>query len=180
MVSKSKDGIGSDDKKVKGVDGKMKIVILWGVVFLGQKGQVNVIRILVKILFVLKILFSFGEFLKLGDCSGYSSFGFLGIFGSCFCILFFLILFIWEFKKVVVVCILFKLLFFVKSCLQIVFVFMLDLKNVKFKIGFIENLKYQLGGGKVQIINKKLDFSNVQFKCGLKDNIKYVLGGGSV
>nr|2MZ7_A Chain A, Microtubule-associated protein tau [Homo sapiens] len=40
--------------------------------------------------------------------------------------------------------------------------------------------KHQPGGGKVQIINKKLDLSNVQSKCGSKDNIKHVPGGGSV
>uniref|UniRef100_A0A2K5IAM6 Microtubule-associated protein n=1 Tax=Colobus angolensis palliatus TaxID=336983 RepID=A0A2K5IAM6_COLAP len=35
-------------------------------------------------------------------------------------------------------------------------------------------------GTRVQIINKKLDLSNVQSKCGSKDNIKHVPGGGSV
>ncbi|XP_048175630.1 microtubule-associated protein tau-like isoform X24 [Corvus hawaiiensis] len=55
-----------------------------------------------------------------------------------------------------------------------------DLKNVKSKIGSTDNLKHQPGGGKVQIINKKLDFSSVQSKCGSKDNIKHIPGGGSV
>ncbi|XP_030321817.1 microtubule-associated protein tau isoform X6 [Calypte anna] len=55
-----------------------------------------------------------------------------------------------------------------------------DLKNVKSKIGSTENLKHQPGGGKVQIINKKLDFSSVQSRCGSKDNIKHIPGGGSV
>ncbi|KAM6107937.1 microtubule-associated protein tau-like isoform 1-T1 [Pterocles gutturalis] len=55
-----------------------------------------------------------------------------------------------------------------------------DLKNVKSKIGSTENLKHQPGGGKVNIINKKLDFSSVQSKCGSKDNIKHIPGGGSV
>ncbi|KGL77618.1 Microtubule-associated protein tau, partial [Tinamus guttatus] len=55
-----------------------------------------------------------------------------------------------------------------------------DLKNVKSKIGSTENLKHQPGGGKVQIVNKKLDFSSVQSKCGSKDNIKHIPGGGSV
>ncbi|NXL95225.1 TAU protein, partial [Alectura lathami] len=55
-----------------------------------------------------------------------------------------------------------------------------DLKNVKSKIGSTENLKHQPGGGKVQIVNKKLDFSNVQSRCGSKDNIKHIPGGGSV
>ncbi|RLV89469.1 hypothetical protein DV515_00014852 [Chloebia gouldiae] len=54
-----------------------------------------------------------------------------------------------------------------------------DLKNVKSKIGSTDNLKHQPGGGKVQIINKKLDFSSVQSKCGSKDNIKHIPGGGS-
>ncbi|NXX12352.1 TAU protein, partial [Podargus strigoides] len=55
-----------------------------------------------------------------------------------------------------------------------------DLKNVKSKIGSTENLKHQPGGGKVQIVNKKLDYSSVQSKCGSKDNIKHNPGGGSV
>ncbi|NXK54308.1 TAU protein, partial [Chauna torquata] len=55
-----------------------------------------------------------------------------------------------------------------------------DLKNVKSKIGSTENLKHQPGGGKVQIVNKKLDFSSVQSRCGSKDNIKHIPGGGSV
>ncbi|NXL79619.1 TAU protein, partial [Leptocoma aspasia] len=55
-----------------------------------------------------------------------------------------------------------------------------DLKNVKSKIGSTDNLKHQPGGGKVQIINKKLDFSSVQSRCGSKDNIKHIPGGGSV
>ncbi|EHB10652.1 Microtubule-associated protein tau [Heterocephalus glaber] len=67
-----------------------------------------------------------------------------------------------------------------KSRLQTAPVPMPDLKNVKSKIGSTENLKHQPGGGKVQIINKKLDLSNVQSKCGSKDNIKHVPGGGSV
>ncbi|CAM9847327.1 unnamed protein product [Bubo scandiacus] len=55
-----------------------------------------------------------------------------------------------------------------------------DLKNVKSKIGSTENLKHQPGGGKVNIVNKKLDFSSVQSRCGSKDNIKHIPGGGSV
>ncbi|KAM9598189.1 microtubule-associated protein tau isoform 1-T1 [Trichechus inunguis] len=67
-----------------------------------------------------------------------------------------------------------------KSRLQTAPVPMPDLKNVRSKIGSTENLKHQPGGGKVQIINKKLDLSNVQSKCGSKDNIKHIPGGGSV
>uniref|UniRef100_A0A673CJB9 Microtubule-associated protein n=1 Tax=Sphaeramia orbicularis TaxID=375764 RepID=A0A673CJB9_9TELE len=55
-----------------------------------------------------------------------------------------------------------------------------DLKNVRSKIGSIDNIKYQPGGGKVQIVHKKLDFSHVTSRCGSKDNIKYVPGGGNV
>ncbi|XP_044074689.1 microtubule-associated protein 4 isoform X2 [Siniperca chuatsi] len=75
-----------------------------------------------------------------------------------------------------------------------------DLKNVRSKIGSIDNIKYQPGGGKVsstpsnkasdpstpaaktrvQIVHKKLDFSHVTSRCGSKDNIKHVPGGGNV
>ncbi|TRY53863.1 hypothetical protein DNTS_002808, partial [Danionella cerebrum] len=55
-----------------------------------------------------------------------------------------------------------------------------DLKNVRSKIGSTDNMKYQPGGGKVQIVHKKLDFSHVTSRCGSKDNIKHVPGGGNV
>ncbi|XP_028986465.1 microtubule-associated protein tau isoform X5 [Betta splendens] len=75
-----------------------------------------------------------------------------------------------------------------------------DLKNVRSKIGSIDNIKYQPGGGKVsstsnnktsdpstppsksrvQIVHKKLDFSHITSRCGSKDNIKHVPGGGNV
>ncbi|XP_034049488.1 microtubule-associated protein tau-like isoform X6 [Thalassophryne amazonica] len=55
-----------------------------------------------------------------------------------------------------------------------------DLKNVRSKIGSIENIKHQPGGGKVHILDQKVDYSNVQSKCGSKDNIKHVPGGGNV
>uniref|UniRef100_A0A8C3AU94 Microtubule-associated protein n=1 Tax=Cyclopterus lumpus TaxID=8103 RepID=A0A8C3AU94_CYCLU len=84
-----------------------------------------------------------------------------------------------------------------------------DLKNVRSKIGSIDNIKYQSrflgelhkkldfshitsrcgskdnikhvpGGGKVQILNKKVDLSKVTSKCGSKDNIKHKPGGGDV
>ncbi|XP_077954988.1 uncharacterized protein LOC120816481 isoform X4 [Gasterosteus aculeatus] len=75
-----------------------------------------------------------------------------------------------------------------------------DLKNVRSKIGSIDNIKYQPGGGKVsstpnnkasdpstpaakakvQILNKKVDLSKVTSKCGSKDNIKHKPGGGDV
>nr|XP_042713076.1 microtubule-associated protein tau isoform X9 [Chrysemys picta bellii] len=66
-----------------------------------------------------------------------------------------------------------------KSRLQTSTAPMPDLKNVRSKIGSTENLKHQPGGGKVQIMNKKLDLSNVQSRCGSKDNIKHSPGGGS-
>uniref|UniRef100_H3AQG5 Microtubule-associated protein n=1 Tax=Latimeria chalumnae TaxID=7897 RepID=H3AQG5_LATCH len=55
-----------------------------------------------------------------------------------------------------------------------------DLKNVKSKIGSTDNMKYQPGGGRVQIVSKKVNYSHVQSKCGSKDNIKHVPGGGNV
>ncbi|XP_058609036.1 microtubule-associated protein 4 isoform X6 [Onychostoma macrolepis] len=54
-----------------------------------------------------------------------------------------------------------------------------DLKNVRSKIGSTDNMKYQPGGGKVQIVHKKLDFSHVTSRCGSKDNIKHIPGGGN-
>ncbi|XP_040294608.1 microtubule-associated protein tau-like isoform X4 [Bufo bufo] len=55
-----------------------------------------------------------------------------------------------------------------------------DLKNIKSKIGSIDNIRHQPGGGKVQIVHKKVDLSNVQSKCGSKENLKHVAGGGAV
>ncbi|XP_056221844.1 microtubule-associated protein tau-like isoform X23 [Seriola aureovittata] len=55
-----------------------------------------------------------------------------------------------------------------------------DLKNIRSKIGSTENIKHQPGGGKVQILDKKLDLTNVQARCGSKDNIKHTPGGGKV
>uniref|UniRef100_A0A3Q1CEH2 Microtubule-associated protein n=1 Tax=Amphiprion ocellaris TaxID=80972 RepID=A0A3Q1CEH2_AMPOC len=55
-----------------------------------------------------------------------------------------------------------------------------DLSNVKSKVGSTENLKHSPGGGKVQIVNKKLDLSNVTSKCGSKSNIHHKPGGGKV
>ncbi|KAM3921872.1 microtubule-associated protein tau-like isoform 2-T5 [Leptodactylus fuscus] len=55
-----------------------------------------------------------------------------------------------------------------------------DLKNVRSKIGSIDNIRHQPGGGKVQIVHKKVDLTNVQSKCGSKDNLKHVPGGGAV
>ncbi|XP_051968446.1 microtubule-associated protein tau-like isoform X3 [Xyrauchen texanus] len=55
-----------------------------------------------------------------------------------------------------------------------------DLKNVRPKVGSTDNLKYQPGGGQVQILDQKVDFSNVQSKCGSKVNLKHTPGGGNV
>lgn len=55
-----------------------------------------------------------------------------------------------------------------------------DLKGVKSKIGSTDNIKHQPGGGRVQILDKKIDFSNVQARCGSKDNLKHTPGGGKV
>ncbi|XP_047183367.1 microtubule-associated protein tau isoform X2 [Scophthalmus maximus] len=55
-----------------------------------------------------------------------------------------------------------------------------DLKNVRSKIGSTENMKHQPGGGKVQILDKKIDVTNVQARCGSKDNLKHTPGGGKV
>ncbi|XP_068438961.1 microtubule-associated protein tau isoform X16 [Clinocottus analis] len=55
-----------------------------------------------------------------------------------------------------------------------------DLKHVRSKIGSTDNMKHQPGGGKVQILDKKIDVANVQARCGSKDNIKHTPGGGKV
>ncbi|XP_068119671.1 microtubule-associated protein tau isoform X2 [Hyperolius riggenbachi] len=55
-----------------------------------------------------------------------------------------------------------------------------DLKNIRSKIGSTDNIRHQPGGGKVQIVHKKVDVSTVQSKCGSKDNLKHVPGGGAV
>ncbi|XP_051774875.1 microtubule-associated protein tau isoform X2 [Erpetoichthys calabaricus] len=55
-----------------------------------------------------------------------------------------------------------------------------DLKSIRSKIGSTENIKHQPGGGRVQIMNKKMDLTNVQSRCGSKDNMKHVPGGGNV
>uniref|UniRef100_UPI00398EC162 microtubule-associated protein 2-like n=1 Tax=Pristiophorus japonicus TaxID=55135 RepID=UPI00398EC162 len=50
-----------------------------------------------------------------------------------------------------------------------------DLKNIKSKIGSIDNLKHQPRGGQVpvHIANVKPDFSHIQPKCGSLDNVRY-------
>ncbi|XP_023204969.1 microtubule-associated protein tau-like [Xiphophorus maculatus] len=55
-----------------------------------------------------------------------------------------------------------------------------DLSSVKSKVGSTENLKHSPGGGKIQIVHKKLDLSNVTSKCGSKENLRHKPGGGKV
>ncbi|XP_033075261.1 microtubule-associated protein tau isoform X17 [Trachypithecus francoisi] len=180
MVSKSKDGTGSDDKKAKGADGKTKIATPRGAAPPGQKGQANATRIPAKTPPAPKTPPSSGEPPKSGERSGYSSPGSPGTPGSRSRTPSLPTPPAREPKKVAVVRTPPKSPSSAKSRLQTAPVPMPDLKNVKSKIGSTENLKHQPGGGKVQIINKKLDLSNVQSKCGSKDNIKHVPGGGSV
>ncbi|XP_037019517.2 microtubule-associated protein tau isoform X10 [Artibeus jamaicensis] len=182
MVSKGKDGAGNDDKKTKGADTKpgTKIATPRGAAPPGQKGPANATRIPAKTTPSPKTPPGTGESGKSGDRSGYSSPGSPGTPGSRSRTPSLPTPPTREPKKVAVVRTPPKSPSSAKSRLQTAPVPMPDLKNVKSKIGSTENLKHQPGGGKVQIINKKLDLSNVQSKCGSKDNIKHVPGGGSV
>ncbi|XP_058531611.1 microtubule-associated protein tau isoform X8 [Ochotona princeps] len=182
MVSKGRDGAGSDDKKAKGADGKAgsKIAAPRGAAPPGQKGAANATRIPAKTTPSPKTPPGSGDSGKSGDRSGYSSPGSPGTPGSRSRTPSLPTPPTREPKKVAVVRTPPKSPSSAKSRLQTAPVPMPDLKNVKSKIGSTENLKHQPGGGKVQIINKKLDLSNVQSKCGSKDNIKHVPGGGSV
>ncbi|XP_021534159.1 microtubule-associated protein tau isoform X2 [Neomonachus schauinslandi] len=200
MVSKGKDGTGPEDKKAKGADGRAgtKIATPRGAAPPGQKGQANATRIPAKTTPSPKTppgtatkqvqrkpppagaKSERGEPGKSGDHSGYSSPGSPGTPGSRSRTPSLPTPPTREPKKVAVVRTPPKSPSSAKSRLQTAPVPMPDLKNVRSKIGSTENLKHQPGGGKVQIINKKLDLSNVQSKCGSKDNIKHVPGGGSV
>ncbi|KAG9477512.1 hypothetical protein GDO78_002747 [Eleutherodactylus coqui] len=55
-----------------------------------------------------------------------------------------------------------------------------DLKNIKSKIGSIDNIKYQPKGGQIQIVSKKIDLSHVTSKCGSLRNIRHRPGGGNI
>ncbi|KAM5153149.1 microtubule-associated protein 2 [Mantella aurantiaca] len=55
-----------------------------------------------------------------------------------------------------------------------------DLKNIKSKIGSIDNIKYQPKGGQVKILSEKIDYSAVHSRCGSKDNITHSAGGGQI
>ncbi|XP_004432665.1 PREDICTED: microtubule-associated protein tau isoform X14 [Ceratotherium simum simum] len=181
MVSKGKDGTGSEEKKSKGADkAGTKIATPRGAAPPGQKGQANATRIPAKTTPSPKTPPGSGDSGKSGDRSGYSSPGSPGTPGSRSRTPSLPTPPTREPKKVAVVRTPPKSPSSAKSRLQTAPVPMPDLKNVRSKIGSTENLKHQPGGGKVQIINKKLDLSNVQSKCGSKDNIKHVPGGGSV
>ncbi|XP_040100985.1 microtubule-associated protein tau isoform X8 [Oryx dammah] len=191
---------GAKEMKVKGADGKpgTKIATPRGAASPGQKGQANATRIPAKTTPTPKTSpgtatmqvqkkpppagakSERGESGKSGDRSGYSSPGSPGTPGSRSRTPSLPTPPTREPKKVAVVRTPPKSPSAAKSRLQAAPGPMPDLKNVKSKIGSTENLKHQPGGGKVQIINKKLDLSNVQSKCGSKDNIKHVPGGGSV
>ncbi|XP_041922837.1 microtubule-associated protein 2 isoform X23 [Alosa sapidissima] len=55
-----------------------------------------------------------------------------------------------------------------------------DLRNIRSKIGSIDNIKYQPKGGQVFIPSVKLDFSHVRSKCGSLDKVQHAAGGGNV
>ncbi|XP_033623834.1 microtubule-associated protein tau isoform X12 [Fukomys damarensis] len=173
---------GAKEIKFKGADGKTgaKTATPRGAAPPGQKGAANATRIPAKTTPTPKTPPSTGEPAKPGDRSGYSSPGSPGTPGSRSRTPSLPTPPTREPKKVAVVRTPPKSPSSTKSRLQTAPVPMPDLKNVRSKIGSTENLKHQPGGGKVQIINKKLDLSNVQSKCGSKDNIKHVPGGGSV
>ncbi|XP_005257425.1 microtubule-associated protein tau isoform X8 [Homo sapiens] len=180
MVSKSKDGTGSDDKKAKGADGKTKIATPRGAAPPGQKGQANATRIPAKTPPAPKTPPSSGEPPKSGDRSGYSSPGSPGTPGSRSRTPSLPTPPTREPKKVAVVRTPPKSPSSAKSRLQTAPVPMPDLKNVKSKIGSTENLKHQPGGGKVQIVYKPVDLSKVTSKCGSLGNIHHKPGGGQV
>ncbi|XP_052053197.1 microtubule-associated protein tau isoform X5 [Apodemus sylvaticus] len=173
---------GTKQMKLKGADGKTgaKTATPRGAAPPGQKGTSNATRIPAKTTPSPKTPPGSGEPPKSGERSGYSSPGSPGTPGSRSRTPSLPTPPTREPKKVAVVRTPPKSPSASKSRLQTAPVPMPDLKNVRSKIGSTENLKHQPGGGKVQIINKKLDLSNVQSKCGSKDNIKHVPGGGSV
>nr|XP_040058142.1 microtubule-associated protein 2 [Gasterosteus aculeatus aculeatus] len=55
-----------------------------------------------------------------------------------------------------------------------------DFKNIRSKIGSIENIKYQPKGGQIHIFNKKLDLIHLLTKCSSQDNLKHSPRGGNV
>ncbi|XP_036196021.1 microtubule-associated protein tau isoform X18 [Myotis myotis] len=198
MVSKGKDGAGTDDKKTKGADTKTgtKIATPRGAAPPGQKGPANATRIPAKTTPSPKTPPATkqvqrkpppagpkperGESGKSGDRSGYSSPGSPGTPGSRSRTPSLPTPPTREPKKVAVVRTPPKSPSSAKSRLQTAPVPMPDLKNVRSKIGSTENLKHQPGGGKVQIVYKPVDLSKVTSKCGSLGNIHHKPGGGQV
>nr|XP_036853147.1 microtubule-associated protein tau isoform X7 [Manis javanica] len=200
MVSKGKDGAGTDDKKTKGADSKTgtKIATPRGAAPPGQKGTANASRIPAKTTPSPKTppgtatrqmqrksppvgaKSDRGEPGKSGDRSGYSSPGSPGTPGSRSRTPSLPTPPTREPKKVAVVRTPPKSPSSAKSRLQTAPVPMPDLKNVRSKIGSTENLKHQPGGGKVQIVYKPVDLSKVTSKCGSLGNIHHKPGGGQV
>ncbi|XP_065507172.1 microtubule-associated protein tau isoform X10 [Caloenas nicobarica] len=180
--SKDKEGTEAEEKKPKGPEGRggTKMAAQRSAAGQAQKNSTNATRIPAKTPTAPKTPPSSGEQPKSGDRSGYSSPGSPGTPGSRSRTPSLPTPPAREPKKVAVVRTPPKSPASAKSRIQPSAAPMPDLKNVKSKIGSTENLKHQPGGGKVQIINKKLDFSSVQSKCGSKDNIKHIPGGGSV
>ncbi|XP_075027422.1 microtubule-associated protein tau isoform X17 [Calonectris borealis] len=180
--SKDKEGTEAEEKKPKGPEmrGGTKTATPRSAAGQAQRNSTNATRIPAKTPTAPKTPPSSGEQPKSGDRSGYSSPGSPGTPGSRSRTPSLPTPPAREPKKVAVVRTPPKSPASAKSRIQPSAAPMPDLKNVKSKIGSTENLKHQPGGGKVQIINKKLDFSSVQSKCGSKDNIKHIPGGGSV
>ncbi|CAI5790372.1 microtubule-associated protein tau isoform X3 [Podarcis lilfordi] len=198
MDNKDKNETGTEEPKPKGPDMKTKIATPRPGMGQNQKSPANASRIPAKTPTIPKTPPSLaakkeqrrppntaakserGEPVKSGDRSGYSSPGSPGTPGSRSRTPSLPTPPNREPKKVAVVRTPPKSPSSVKSRLQTAPVPMPDLKNIKSKIGSTENLKHQPGGGKVQVVNKKLNFSHVQSRCGSKDNIKHTPGGGSV
>ncbi|XP_034990833.1 microtubule-associated protein tau isoform X17 [Zootoca vivipara] len=198
MDNKDKNETGTEEPKPKGPDMKTKIATARPGMGQNQKSPANASRIPAKTPTIPKTPPSLaakkeqrrppntaskserGEPIKSGDRSGYSSPGSPGTPGSRSRTPSLPTPPNREPKKVAVVRTPPKSPSSVKSRLQTAPVPMPDLKNIKSKIGSTENLKHQPGGGKVQVVNKKLNFSHVQSRCGSKDNIKHTPGGGSV
>lgn len=53
-----------------------------------------------------------------------------------------------------------------------------NLREVKSRIGSLDNIKHRPGGGKVKLETKKVDFSQAKSKVGSTDNITHKPGGG--
>ncbi|XP_072775263.1 microtubule-associated protein tau isoform X16 [Taeniopygia guttata] len=175
-----KEGTEADEKKPKGPEARGGSKTGTARAGQAQRNSTNATRIPAKTPTAPKTPPSSGEQPKSGDRSGYSSPGSPGTPGSRSRTPSLPTPPAREPKKVAVVRTPPKSPASAKTRVQPSAAPMPDLKNVKSKIGSTDNLKHQPGGGKVQIINKKLDFSSVQSKCGSKDNIKHIPGGGSV